>query len=438
MFNTFKKEFKACEIRFDQKTLVAVSGGVDSMVLWHLMHESKHSYGIAHVNFSLRGKESDADEALIEQVAQEREIPFYSKKVDTEKYAAENGLSIQMAARELRYDFFKELAQEFRYDCLSTAHHLEDDFETLLLNLNRGTGVKGLAGIRSTAKRFRPLLSFTKAEIREYADQNDVEFREDKSNESTTYDRNWFRHEIIDTWKQRNPAILNTMRQNLSHLKQTYDILEEFIQKESNQLQTELKEGYIEFATIDELDRKNFYLFHVLSPLGFTVVQIDSMLTCIKKKQVGKAFYGKEWSIYVDRDRLDVVKGGETQETEIIYVIDKNTSLITEPIQLEFKRLLVDEYKGELNRQFEVIDRDQLVFPLQLRKWKAGDKMRPLGMQGKKNVSDVLTDLKIARAQKENTFVLLSEGKVVWLVGYRLDDRFKVTDTSKKLLQIKL
>lgn len=438
MFNTFKKEFKACEIRFDQKTLVAVSGGVDSMVLWHLMHESKHLYGIAHVNFSLRGKESDADEALIKQVAQEREIPFYSKKVDTEKYAAENGLSIQMAARELRYDFFKELAQEFRYDCLSTAHHLEDDFETLLLNLNRGTGVKGLAGIRSTAKRFRPLLSFTKAEIREYADQNDVEFREDKSNESTTYDRNWFRHKIIDTWKQRNPAILNTMRQNLNHLKQTYDILEEFVQKESNQLQTELKEGYIEFATIDELDRKNFYLFHVLSPLGFTVVQIDSMLTCIKKKQVGKAFYGKEWSIYVDRDRLDVVKGGETQETEIIYVIDKNTSLITEPIQLEFKRLLVDEYKAELNRQFEVIDRDLLVFPLQLRKWKAGDKMRPLGMQGKKKVSDVLTDLKIARAQKENTFVLLSEGKVVWLVGHRLDDRFKVTDTSKKLLQIKL
>jgi tRNA(Ile)-lysidine synthase len=176
----------------------------------------------------------------------------------------------------------------------------------------------------------------------------------------------------------------------------------------------------------------------VLSPLGFTAVQIDSCLICIKKKQVGKAFYGKEWSIYVDRDRLDVVKGGETQETEITYVIDKNTSVITEPIQLELKQLLVDEYRGELNRKFEVIDRDQLVFPLQLRKWKAGDKMRPLGMQGKKKVSDILTDLKIARAQKDNTFVLLSEGKVVWLVGHRLDDRFKVTDTSKKLLQIKL
>ena len=437
MFKTFKKEFKNCNIRFDQKILIAVSGGVDSMVLWDLMEKSNYLYGVAHVNFSLRGEESDADEELVRRIAAERKTPFYAKKVDAVQFSKENGVSIQMAARSLRYDFFKELSEKQEYNTLATAHHLEDDVETFLLNLNRGTGVKGLAGIRSTTEKFRPLLGFTKSEIRKYAAENSVESREDKSNESTQYDRNWFRHEIIEPWKERNPGLLKTMRQNLHHLKETYDILDEFVDQQSADLRKELDEGYINFSTIDRLDRKQFYLYHVLSPLGFTSVQVNNLLVCIKKKQVGKVFLGKDFNIFVDRERAEIIRGMKEEEP-FVYLIEKNTTLLLDPIRLELQRLLKEEYKsGIKSKKEEVVDRSKLVFPLKIRKWATGDRMQPLGMTGKKKVSDILIDLKISRAQKEETYVLLSEDKVVWLIGHRLDDRYKVTEDSAKLLKIK-
>lgn len=438
MFKTFKKEFKNCNIRFDQKILVAVSGGVDSMVLWDLMEKSKHLYGVAHVNFCLRGEESDTDEALVKQMALKLKIPFFSKRTDAALFAKDNGVSIQMAARTLRYDFFKELAETHQYDTLATAHHLEDDIETFLLNVNRGTGVKGIAGIRSNAERFRPLLSFTKAEIREYADTNSIQFREDKSNESVNYERNWFRHEIIGPWKKKNPSLLKTMRQNLQHLKETYDILNEFVEEQSKDLNGELEGGYIRFSTIDRLDRKQFYLFHVLSPFGFTAVQVQNLLVCIKKKQVGKIFLGTEYSIVVDREKLDVVKGMKLEDEKLIYLVEKNDSLIVDPFRMEFQRLLKEEFvSATRSKNEEVIDRTKLVFPLKIRKWVDGDKMQPLGMTGKKKVSDLLIDLKVSRAEKEQTYVLLSEDKIVWLIGHRLDERFKVDDNSVKLLKIK-
>lgn len=438
MLKRIKKEFKNCNIRFDQKILVAVSGGVDSMVLWHLIDKSNYLYGVVHMNFSLRGAESDADEALVKRIATERKIPFYTKKVDTQKFAEESGVSIQMAARTLRYNFFKELADVHQYDCLATAHHLEDDVETFLLNLNRGTGVKGLAGIRSTCEKFRPLLGFTKAEIREYANENAIEFREDRSNESTNYDRNWFRHEIIAPWKERNPSLLNTMRQNLNHLKETYDILQEYVEQQSKDLTLELEKGYVAYSTIEKLDRKQFYLYHLLAPLGFNPVQVSNLLMCIKKKQVGKVFIGKDWTIFVDREQFEITLGIE-KEDSTAYHIDKNTSVMYYPIHLEFQRFLNEEYNAPFkSKNEEVVDRSKLVYPLTVRKWADGDKMQPLGMQGKKKISDILIDLKVSRAQKEKTYVLLSEDKIVWLIGHRLDDRFKVTEDSSKLLKIKI
>tara|TARA_B110000046_G_scaffold28052_1_gene28778 strand:+ start:75273 stop:76595 length:1323 start_codon:yes stop_codon:yes gene_type:complete len=437
MFKTFKKEFKNCNIRFDQKILIAVSGGVDSMVLWDLMEKSNYLYGVAHVNFSLRGEDSDIDQELARRIATERKTPFFSKKVDAIQFAKESGVSIQMAARSLRYDFFQELEEKYEYNSLATAHHLEDDVETFLLNLNRGTGVKGLVGIRSTAERFRPLLSFTKSEIRAYADENSIEFREDKSNESNEYDRNWFRHEIIAPWKERNPSLLKTMRQNLHHLKETYDILDEFVGKQSASLRKELDNDYINFLTIEKLDRKQFYLYHVLSPLGFTSVQVNNLLVCIKKKQVGKVFIGKNSNLYVDRKRVEIIRGIK-DEAPVVYLIEKNTTLIHDPIGVEFQDLMKEEYKsGIKSKKEEVVDRSKLVFPLKIRKWAAGDKMQPLGMTGSKKISDILINLKISRAQKGQIYVLLSEDKVVWLIGHRLDNRFKVNDESIKLLRMK-
>ena len=438
MFKTFKKEFNNCGIRFDQKILIAVSGGVDSMVLWDLMHKSNYLYGVAHVNFSLRGEESDADEELIKKIAIERKVPFFTIKVDTKKYAEGYKVSIQMAARALRYNFFTDLATEHQYDSLATAHHLEDDFETFLLNVNRGTGVKGLAGIRSTSEKFRPLLSFTKAEIRSYAKENSVEFREDQSNESTTYERNWMRHKLIQPWKERNPSLLNIMRQNLVHLKETYDILEEFVHAQAKDLKKELKEGYIQYTTINNLDRKQLYLYHVLASHGFSSVQVKSLLVCIRKKQVGKIFLGNDCRILVDREALILSTPKETDEENLIYLIEKNTTILVDPIRLEFQRLMKDEFDASnRNRKEEIFDQSKLVFPLKVRKWQVGDKMQPLGMTGKKKISDLLIDSKISIAQKEKTFVMLSERNIVWLIGHRLDERYKVQSNSEKLLKVK-
>ena len=227
------------------------------------------------------------------------------------------------------------------------------------------------------------------------------------------------------------------MRQNLHHLKETYDILDEFVNQQSAQLNMELENGYINFSTIEKLDRKQFYLYHVLSPLGFTSVKVNNLLVCIKKKQVGKIFMGKDSNIFVDREKIEIIHGIKDEES-FVYLIEKNTTLITDPIRIEFQRLLKKEYNSEIkSKKEEVVDRSKLVFPLKIRKWTAGDKMQPLGMTGTKKISDILIDLKISRAQKEQTYVLLSEDKVVWLIGHRLDERFKVTDEYIKLLRIK-
>lgn len=431
-----REEFGKSDITFNQKILIAVSGGVDSMVLWDLIHKSKRIYGVAHVNFNLRGEASKLDESLVIERAKELKIPCHTIQYDTNEYAKEQGISIQMAARELRYDFFKKLFDEQGYDCLATAHHLQDNIETFLLNLNRGTGIKGLSGISSTKQRFRPLLQYTKAEIRTFAAENNIAFREDKTNEDTKYDRNWFRHEVVAKWQGRNPNFFKTMSHNLSHIQDAYEVVEQDFKKKTKSIKATLKNGYINISDVENLKKKKYYLFEILSKYGFNSSHIESILKCIKNNQVGKVFHAKEYSIYIDRKKLILKEGEfEVSEKKSTYLLNTNTALEL-PLKVKVQNIETFMYDKKSSKNIEVFDSEKLKFPLTLRKWEQGDKMKPLGMKGSKKISDILIDLKIPLSKKNDVYVITSENKIVWLVGIRIDERFKVKKNSSQLTQI--
>lgn len=420
----------------NSKTLLAISGGVDSMVLWHLFEQSNHSYGIAHVNFSLREKESDQDEALVRETAQKRGIPYHPLKVDTEKYAKENKLSIQMAAREIRYNWFAELQKKEGYTHLATAHHLDDSIETFFINLNRGTGLKGIIGIHSQNGIVRPLLNASKESIRAYAEQYDILYREDKSNASIKYERNWFRHELIDLWKSHNPNLLETMNENLKRFKEAQEMVDLLLEESSAELKEQLTKGHLEIDQLKTIKFRQSVLYHLLKPYGYTENQIINLLKCIEGKQVGKVFLTKTHELQVDRARINLKK----REDQLIFdgecKIEKGDFSIMKPTHLNGKELTREAFKFSASKNKEGFDANKLEYPLLLRKWHNGDWMIPLGMKGKKKISDILIDEKLSLQQKEGVFVLLSNNKIVWLLGLKVDERFKLTSETTAVLSL--
>lgn len=436
MLKEFKKQFNTSGITFNQKVLLAVSGGIDSMVLWHLMYHAKKFHGVAHVNFSLRENESDLDQQMVQDLAKDWNVPFHTITVNTTAYANEKGISIQMAAREIRYDFFEELKQQEGYEVIATAHHLEDNIETFFINLDRGTGLRGLRGISSTFDRYRPLLQFTKDEIRAYALENKIVFREDRSNTDVKYQRNWFRHEIIKPWKERNPGFLEKMKSNLTYLSEANQLLDEVIQKETEELRKQLEKGYLKKEKVNQLSRPKLFLFYLLSPYGFNESQIKDLLNCLKQKQVGKMFLSQTHALLIDRTKLYLTLNEEVETEEDTFWLIDEICKITEPIVLRSRRVERFNFKFKKNRKVEGFDFEKLVFPLELRKWKEGDRMKPLGMSGMKKVSDILIDEKVSLTEKKEVFVLTSNGEIVWLVGIKSDDRFKLTENSYQIMEI--
>ncbi|MBL4706965.1 MAG: tRNA lysidine(34) synthetase TilS [Flavobacteriales bacterium] len=436
MLREFKKEFNASGITFNQKVLLAVSGGVDSMVLWHLTHHAKKFHGVAHVNFSLREGESDLDQQMVRDQAADWGVAFHTTKVDAAAYANERGISIQMAAREIRYDFFEELKQKEGYEVLATAHHLEDNIETFLINLDRGTGLRGLRGISSTFDRYRPLLQFTKDEIKAYAQKNKIIFREDQSNLDIKYQRNWFRHMIIKPWKDRNPGFLEKMKSNLTYLNEANLLLDEIIKKETKELRKQLEKGYLDKEMVNQLSKPKLFLFYLLSPYGFNESQLKDLLKCMKQNQAGKTFLSQTHALLVDRTKLflNLKEEAKTDETAF-WLVDEVCNII-EPIGLRSRRVERFNFKFKKNRKVEGFDFEKLSFPLELRKWKQGDRMKPLGMSGMKKVSDILIDEKVSLEDKKEVYVLSSKDEIVWLVGIKSDDRFKLTEGSHQIMEI--
>ena len=414
-----------------KKLLVACSGGIDSVVLARLLKELKYNISLAHCNFSLRGNESDADEKFVISLADKLSIPIHNKKLDTEHFKKANKVSTQMAARELRYRWFDELCKKHSFDFILTGHHIDDEIETFLINLSRGTGIKGLIGIPETNhKVIRPLLTLSRNDIYEYASKHNISWREDSSNETTDYLRNKFRLEVIPNLKETNANFLMGFKKTTAHLKSSLSLVSDYMELIKKLVLTIKKASIeIDIAKLKDLPNTDFLLYELLSPYGFTSWNdISNLLNA----QSGKQIYSEKYRLLKNRDALILAEKTKIK-SEHIYYINKGDTILKSPFLCNITQ--VDKVL-ELSPNNLYVDFEKLVFPLKLRLWKDGDYFFPSGMKGKKKLSKFFKDEKLSLIAKEKVWVLLSENSILWVVGMRSDGRFKVDDKTKHILKI--
>jgi len=431
-FIEYKKLFSS-----EEKILLAVSGGVDSMVLTSLFREAGFNFVIAHCNFQLRNKESDADETFVRESAESMSVEFYSKRFETNKYAKENKLSIQVAARDLRYEWFYSLLKEKGFHYLATAHHLNDSLETVLYNLTKGTGIRGLTGIASkTGKIIRPLLFASREQIEDYAGLQNLKWREDKSNTSDVYSRNNIRHNVIDVLKEINPALELTFETTQERLQSVADLLDQALQIFiSDSVRRVGSDVFVNKKAAKSLEISVFDEF--LKRYGFNFYQVKTIKKSLNSE--GQLFYSDKHALNVDRKELIISeKSSNENNTEIVKITKGVENIRYNEQELSFQH--IDREKVSINPEKSTaqVDEDMLEYPLRLRIWKEGDYFRPLGMKGKKKLSDFMIDSKIPLNLKNRVMVLESDGDIVWVVGHRIDDRYKITSLTKNCLEIRL
>lgn len=422
----------------DDSILAAVSGGIDSMVMYNLLHKAGFKIAVAHCNFGLRGEESDADEQFVKYQCLMSGVAFHSIKFDTIDYAKEYKLSTQVAARELRYNYFDELVKEYKYTKVAIAHNLNDVSETLLLNLTRGTGIKGLAGIKaSNGNVIRPLLFATRQEIEIFSQQHDIKFREDSSNSTTKYKRNFIRHKIIPELKQLNPVVDRSIAFTANHIQEAIWLVEEQIDRIRKSVVT--VNGNDVLFSIDQLRKErcaSFFMVEELSNYGFSPSSASQVVDLINSES-GRRVESQSHAIYRDRNNLILVERKSSMNDCLS--IDASIRKIETPINLNID--LFDDVTNlliERNPSVALIDFDKLKFPLSLRVWADGDKFMPFGMNGYKKISDFLVDNKVPMHKKSNVYVLLSGNEIVWVIGYRIDNRFRIDKGTKKVLRFEL
>nr|WP_321355955.1 tRNA lysidine(34) synthetase TilS [uncultured Draconibacterium sp.] len=424
-------------IKPEQKVLLAVSGGIDSMVLLHLFERSGFEYGIAHCNFRLRGAESDGDEAFVHEQVEQHGTPAHFETFDTKEYASLKGISIEMAARELRYEFFERIRRENEYDYIVTAHHQDDLIETFFLNLSRKTGIRGLTGIKEKkGKLVRPLLFASREEIEKYATGNYISYREDSTNSEVVYQRNFLRHKILPMFSELNPAFKKNFMASVENLKAAYDVYEDAIGGEIQEVLTEQKEqSVISISALQNSPHPKTVLLEILSGYGFNASVVDAVYQGLETLS-GKQFFSKTHRLVKDRDALFIQE--LTNDEDRVYYIEENDMELFTPFDISIERLDANDFKIIKEANIACIDLDKVEFPLLIRKWQQGDYFQPLGMTGFKKVSDFFIDQKMPLHEKENTWLLCSGKKIVWIIGQRLDNRFKVTDATKQVLKIQI
>jgi tRNA(Ile)-lysidine synthase len=422
----------------EDNLLVGVSGGKDSVVLIDLLNKSGVAFSIAHCNFHLRGEESDADENLVENLAKKYDTNYYKADFDTDGYAKENGVSIEMAARELRYNWFEKIRKKEHYDYIAVAHHSDDSIETFFLNIARGTGLKGLTGIKPKNNYVvRPLLFATQKEIDEYCRKNRLEYRDDSSNKSLDFMRNKIRHQVLPLMEEINPSFRATMGKNINYLNDISTIFYQDISQTWERVAVRKdNEWHISISELKTLNPLSAFLFEFLKPFHFKGDIINDILNTLDSIS-GKQFFSHTHRIIRDRDSLIITPLPKNEQ--ISYYLEEGESTINQPVQLQIETIERDsKFKISRSSATAYIDYDKIKFPLKLRRWKKGEYFKPLGMDGFKKLSDFFIDNKMSIPEKENTWIIANGDQVVWIVGKRLDDRYKITDSTKKILKITL
>ena len=420
------------------KVLVGLSGGPDSMVLIHLLMQLGYNCIAAHCNFHLRGKDSDKDAAFVFKWCNENNIPLFTIDFDTEEYAATNKISIEMAARELRYNWFEKLRLEQNADVVGIAHHQDDSVETILINLIRGTGIKGLTGIPIVNKHIvRPLLQVSRRQIMEYLSSNKVPYVIDHTNEEEMYTRNIIRLKVLPTLKKLNPSVKNSIITTSNNLKEAEKIYNGYINQAIEEV---LNNNLIDIAKLKETYSPQSVLFEILSPIGFTSSVIEDISNNLDSIP-GKMYHADGFRLLKDRDYLIIsdIELGELQNKDKEYLIYADSTDKNLPFSLTVhKEEYTPEFEIKRNKAILHCDIDKLAFPLTLRRWKEGDWFVPFGMKGKKKLSDFFSDNKFSIFQKEETWVLLSDNDVVWIVNHRADNRFRITEATNTVYTLSL
>ena len=436
------------------RLILALSGGIDSMVLADLLLKTKVDFVVAHCNFHLRGEESDGDEKFVIEFAEKNCIQCFVKHFDTEQYAVEQGISIEMAARDLRYAWFEELRQQLGYDKIAVAHHADDQAETFFINLLRGAGLRGLKGMQpQNGVVIRPLLWASREQIHQYAVENQITWREDHTNAETIYLRNKIRNQLLPVFDELHPEARQGLYKSLEHLSSENELYRELLKEKLSQIVEEQEALSVIARRNDEaIQKRKSYrvsldcfaalamtqreqlLFEWLRQYGFNPDQCHFIFEAMETG-VGNKYYSPTHQLVIGRNELQLSEIKPVKDEEIH--IEAGQEELTSPIHLRFSRFeKTADFVIDKTPEVALLDADKIQFPLTLRHWRHGDRFHPLGMKGSKLLSDFFVDQKFTEVQKENVFLLVSaDNQILWVVGHRIDDRYKVTSETKSILR---
>ncbi len=422
----------------DDKLLIAVSGGIDSIALTHLCLAAGLQFDIAHCNFGLRNKESDGDEKFVKQLAAKYKVQFFNTRFQTQTLADKQGISIQMAARQLRYEWFNEILKIEKHSYLLTAHHKDDEIETFLINIIRGTGIGGLHGIPVQRNNIaRPLLFASRANIEAYVIKHKLKYREDSSNNSDKYLRNKLRHKVIPILREMNPNLGSTIGKNIERILQVEQVYRQTINEKTQTLiSTKEQAIHIDIKKLKACKPVEVFIYELLKPYGFNETICKDVALALTSSDSGQQYYSATHRLLKNRSQLII--SPRLKSVQKKYSVTVKTKKTNKPVALSFSKIKVQSYQLPSLPSIASLDYNKLKFPLVIRKWKKGDAFRPLGMNTNKKLSDFFIDNKLSLVEKENTWLMVSGQDIVWVIGQRVDDRYKITVATKHIYKIVL
>ena len=441
MLEKFQLYINRCNLIAEGDCLIlALSGGIDSMVLADLLLKSKADFVVAHCNFHLRGEESNGDEQFVREFAERNALRLFVKHFETEAFAKQQGISIEMAARDLRYAWFEELRQQLGYDKIVVAHHADDQAETFFINLLRGAGLRGLKGMQpQNGDIIRPLLWASREQIHQYAVENNITWREDHTNAETIYLRNKIRNQLLPAFDELHPEARQGLYKSMEHLSAENELYRELLKEKLSQIVT-CDDGVQKVKVPEPVEGPTLsyqLLFEWLRNYGFNTDQCQFIYEAMQTG-IGNKYYSPTHQLVIGRNELQLSEIKSASEEEIQIGVGEEE--ITSPIHLCFSQLeKTTDFVIDKSSHVAQLDADKIQFPLTLRHWQHGDRFHPLGMKGSKLLSDFFVDQKFTEWEKQNVWLLVSsDNEILWVVGHRIDDRFRVTNTTKTVFVCRL